>query len=248
MPSACCRLDIVTQCPGLKRCLAALLVRGQGGNTSRFAMWLGCLSASIAMHILPYRLLLSLPALPCFLPLQVREAVAAAGMPGKDFETRSVLGPLLAVSTLPSYGLDLRRLNFPAKPCFQQLRCGRWRAGLRAASAARFRCFFGQDGMLCFADSSPCRPYACLPAACHGPFYSPCPFTSAAWFAPRRNYPRNRGAQVESEYASIRRSLARVYTGGPAQGLRCVFGCSACMCGHPLWEWTRRGVLRLCHS
>lgn len=97
------RLDIVTQCPGLKRCLAALLVR---------------------------------------------EAVAAAGQRGKDFEARSVLAPLLAVSTLPSYGPDLRRLNFPAKPCFQQL----------------------------------------------------------------RNYPRNRGAQVDAEYASIRRSLARVYT------------------------------------
>ena len=32
------------------------------------------------------------------------------------------------------------------------------------------------------------------------------------WGVCCRNYPRNRGAQVESEYSSIRRSLQRAYT------------------------------------
>ena len=72
-----CRLDVVTQCPGMRRCLAAVLAR---------------------------------------------EAVAAAGMRGRDFEARSILAPLLAVSALPTYGNSVAALTFPAKDCFMQLR------------------------------------------------------------------------------------------------------------------------------
>ena len=72
-----CRLDVVTKCPGMKRCLAALLVR---------------------------------------------EAVGAAGLRGKDFEARSVLAPLLSVSTLPTWTSSVMQLTFPAKECFMQLR------------------------------------------------------------------------------------------------------------------------------
>jgi len=74
------RLDIVTQCPGMKRCLAALLTR---------------------------------------------EALAAAGARGREFESRSILAPLLAVGTLARYGQhSVLPLTFPAKDCFMQLRWG----------------------------------------------------------------------------------------------------------------------------
>lgn len=69
---------MVTQSPGMKRCLAALLVR---------------------------------------------EAVAAAGARGADFQARSVLAPLLAVSTLPTYPPhNVLDLKFPARECFMGLR------------------------------------------------------------------------------------------------------------------------------
>ena len=70
----------MTQCPALKRCLAALLVR---------------------------------------------EAVAAAGHRGSDFQKGSLLAPLLAISTLGSYSAQSRSvlpLTFPARECFMQLR------------------------------------------------------------------------------------------------------------------------------
>ena len=62
----------------------------------------------------------------CLAAVLAREAVAAAGARGRDVQARSLLAPLLALSTLPTYGASVLPLSFPARECFMQLR---WAAG-----------------------------------------------------------------------------------------------------------------------
>eukprot|EP00887_Chlorella_sp_A99_P001442 scaffold8.g1442.t1 len=103
------RLDLLTQAPSLKRCLAAVLAREAGAAGG--------------------------------------ESPRGRRPTGAAFEAAAAAGPLLAVGCLPGVPPSLLPLAFPAKECFMQL----------------------------------------------------------------RSYPHNRGAQVDAEYNSIRRSLQRAY-------------------------------------